>query len=43
MGDILMVDNMLVAHGREPFSGPRKILVAMAEPFGEHLTAGISK
>jgi hypothetical protein len=31
-GDVLMVDNMLVAHGRRPFSGPRKILVAMAEP-----------
>jgi alpha-ketoglutarate-dependent taurine dioxygenase len=31
-GDLLMVDNMLVAHGRRPFSGPRKILVAMAEP-----------
>jgi hypothetical protein len=43
MGDILMVDNMLVAHGREPFSGPRKILVAMAEPFNEHLTAGTAK
>jgi alpha-ketoglutarate-dependent taurine dioxygenase len=32
-GDILMLDNMLVAHGREPFVGPRKIAVAMAEPF----------
>lgn len=31
-GDVLMVDNMLVAHGRRPFSGPRRILVAMAEP-----------
>ena len=29
--DILMVDNMLVAHGREPFTGPRKIVVAMGE------------
>ncbi len=34
-GDILMLDNMLVAHGRNPFTGPRKILVAMAEPFSE--------
>jgi alpha-ketoglutarate-dependent taurine dioxygenase len=33
-GDILMLDNMLVAHGRNPYAGPRKILVAMAEPFG---------
>lgn len=28
-GDLLMVDNMLVAHGRNPFKGPRKILVSM--------------
>jgi alpha-ketoglutarate-dependent taurine dioxygenase len=33
-GDILMLDNMLVAHGRSPYVGHRKILVAMAEPFG---------
>jgi alpha-ketoglutarate-dependent taurine dioxygenase len=32
-GDILMLDNMLVAHGREPFAGPRKIVVGMADPF----------
>ncbi|GLZ42186.1 TauD/TfdA family dioxygenase [Actinokineospora sp. NBRC 105648] len=30
--DLLVVDNMSVAHGREPFTGPRKIAVAMAEP-----------
>ena len=28
-GDLLMVDNMLVCHGRMPFKPPRKILVAM--------------
>lgn len=28
-GDVLLMDNVLVAHGREPFAGPRKILVAM--------------
>jgi alpha-ketoglutarate-dependent taurine dioxygenase len=28
-GDLLMVDNMLVAHGRKPFKPPRKILVSM--------------
>lgn len=33
-GDVLLVDNMRVAHGREPFSGPRKVVVAMAEPHG---------
>jgi len=32
-GDILMLDNFLCSHGREPFAGPRKILVAMAELF----------
>jgi len=29
-GDILMLDNRLVAHGREPYSGDRKVVVAMA-------------
>jgi alpha-ketoglutarate-dependent taurine dioxygenase len=28
-GDVLMVDNHCIAHGRRPFSGNRKILVAM--------------
>jgi alpha-ketoglutarate-dependent taurine dioxygenase len=32
-GDILLVDNFLVTHGREPFSGPRRILVTMGELF----------
>lgn len=31
-GDVLMVDNMLVAHGRAPYDGARKILVGMAQP-----------
>ena len=30
-GDMIVLDNMLVAHARRPFSGERKILVAMAE------------
>ena len=29
-GDILMIDNMLVCHGRKPFVGSRKILVSMS-------------
>lgn len=33
-GDILMLDNMLIAHARNPFKGPRKVVVAMAEPHG---------
>jgi alpha-ketoglutarate-dependent taurine dioxygenase len=37
-GDILMLDNMLAAHGRAPYSGPRKILVAMTEPVSREET-----
>jgi alpha-ketoglutarate-dependent taurine dioxygenase len=32
-GDILMLDNILASHGRQPYTGDRKILVAMAELF----------
>lgn len=32
-GDILMLDNMLVTHGRAPFKGKRRVLVAMAETY----------
>ena len=35
-GDLLLVDNIRTAHGREEFEGPREVLVAMAEPV--HLT-----
>lgn len=34
-GDVLMLDNMLVAHGRASFKGARKVIVAMAEPVQE--------
>ncbi len=33
-GDVLIVDNMLVAHGRRPFSGARKIVVGMGQLHG---------
>jgi alpha-ketoglutarate-dependent taurine dioxygenase len=33
-GDVLMLDNMLVAHGRESFTGERSVAVGMAEPWG---------
>lgn len=36
-GDILMLDNMLVAHARNPYSGSRNILTAMGEPFQHRL------
>jgi alpha-ketoglutarate-dependent taurine dioxygenase len=32
-GDVLLLDNMLTAHGRRPFTGKREVLVAMAEPY----------
>ena len=31
-GDLLLVDNVRTAHSREPFQGPREVLVAMADP-----------
>jgi alpha-ketoglutarate-dependent taurine dioxygenase len=31
-GDILFLDNVLVAHGRKPYQGNRKVIVGMAEP-----------
>lgn len=31
-GDVLMLDNLLTSHARKPYAGPRKVLVAMAEP-----------
>jgi hypothetical protein len=36
-GDLLMPrhDNMLVAHGRAPYTGRREVLVGMAEPITE--------
>lgn len=36
-GDVLMLDNMLVAHGRASYVGPRKILVGMAELYDSNL------
>ncbi|MFF5437544.1 TauD/TfdA family dioxygenase [Streptomyces achromogenes] len=40
LGDVLVVDNMLAAHGREPFTGPRRIAVAMAEPWSAATEGG---
>ncbi|KGD56783.1 TauD/TfdA family dioxygenase [Burkholderia pseudomallei] len=34
-GDVLMLDNMLSAHARDPFEGPRKVVVAMARSYCE--------
>ena len=31
-GDLMLVDNVRMAHSREPFEGPREVLVGMADP-----------
>ena len=31
-GDMMLVDNIRVAHSRDAYSGPREVLVAMADP-----------
>ncbi|VVM96663.1 non-ribosomal peptide synthase/polyketide synthase [Pseudomonas fluorescens] len=42
-GDAILLDNMLVAHARDPFEGPRKIVVAMGDMYDhsslEHLAS----
>ncbi|HEX6284219.1 MAG TPA: TauD/TfdA family dioxygenase, partial [Pyrinomonadaceae bacterium] len=35
-GDVAMLDNMFVAHGRKPYTGERKIVVAMGEIIKDH-------
>ncbi|MBT2510601.1 TauD/TfdA family dioxygenase [Streptomyces sp. ISL-98] len=30
-GDLLLIDNVLLAHGRRPFTGSRRVLVAMSD------------
>lgn len=40
-GDVLMLDNMSIAHGRMPYAGTRKVLAGMAEPISrEQCRAG---
>jgi alpha-ketoglutarate-dependent taurine dioxygenase len=36
-GDLLLVDNMLVAHGRTPYHGQREVVVGMAESFSKQI------
>ncbi len=35
-GDFVLVDNLLMSHGRESYTGPRKILVAMGDPASDN-------
>lgn len=39
-GDLLLVDNIRTAHGREPFEGPREVLAALADPVRRTDSAG---
>ena len=39
-GDVLVLDNMLTAHGREPYVGPRTVVTAMADPYLDETRAG---
>jgi len=32
-GDVLVLDHMLTAHGRRPFTGDRRVLVAMGSSY----------
>lgn len=39
VNDLLVIDNMLVSHSRNPFKGERKILVSMANPYSTAASA----
>lgn len=41
-GDVVLIDNMLTAHARAPFVGPRRILFAMAEAYTRTDMDGLS-
>ncbi len=38
-GDVVLVDNMQAAHGRRPFSGSRKVIVALMEGYSMPVAA----
>lgn len=39
-GDVLLLDNMQVAHGRRPFRGPRRVLAALLDARSRHTADG---
>lgn len=41
-GDIIYLDNMLSAHGRNPYAGKRLVATAIIEPAGDNLTSSIN-
>jgi alpha-ketoglutarate-dependent taurine dioxygenase len=38
-GDVLLVDNMLTAHGRRPFAGARRVVVGMTDSYSQRSPA----
>jgi Taurine catabolism dioxygenase TauD, TfdA family len=38
-GDTLILDNMLISHGRTPYKGRRRVLVGMCDPYSEVINA----
>jgi alpha-ketoglutarate-dependent taurine dioxygenase len=42
-GDLLLVDNMAMSHGRSSFEGPRKLLVAMGAASYDNLPAVLAR
>ena len=38
-GDVALVDNFLVMHGRRPFSGQRRVLASLVADDGSRLLA----
>mgnify|MGYP006186749099 CR=1 FL=1 len=43
-GDVLLLDNLLGAHGRKPFTGERRILTGMADLVEwEHVGVGVEE
>ncbi|NEC07324.1 TauD/TfdA family dioxygenase [Streptomyces sp. SID7909] len=42
-GDLLLIDNIRTAHSREPYEGPRDVVVAMAAPHGAGTCAPTSE
>ncbi|MGY1706510.1 TauD/TfdA family dioxygenase [Geodermatophilus sp. SYSU D00697] len=42
-GDLLLVDNVRTAHGREPYEGPREVLVALADPIRRSEVTGSTR
>lgn len=39
-GDVLLLDNMQMAHGRHPFTGKRQVVASLLDPYSEHPGCG---